>query len=164
MASIRKARIEDIQGLLDCQAIVLESLRGVLPNQFIEYEIRWLCAPDRKDVIEKAIEEKNMIILVGEEAGSIVGFAQGRVDRGGTSWLAYMGVIPAYRGMGIARELVNRYITESRAKGARKVSLFSAPELKPAIKLYVEMGFSTEGKIRRHIHGVDLVQYSKFLE
>lgn len=164
MADIRKARIEDIRGILNCQEQVLESLRGILPAKFIDYEIESLCGPDGGDALGKAIEEKNTIVLVAVEAGSLVGFAQGRVDRGGTSWLAYMGVIPAYRRRGIARELVKRYITESQARGAHKVSLYTAPELRPAINLYTEMGFIAEGKKRRHRYGVELIAYSKSLE
>ena len=68
MAIIRKAEIEDVQGLLYCQVQVLESLRNILPNQFLDYESRWLSDPDRRDDLEKAIEEENMIVLVAEEA------------------------------------------------------------------------------------------------
>ncbi len=160
---IREARIEDTQNLLGCQIQVLESLRGVLPIQFIEQQMRWLYRSDRKSALENAIKEKNNIILVAEEAESIVGFAQGRVNRQGTSWLAYMGVIPTYRRKGIGRELTKRYLIESQARNAHKVSLYTVAELRPAIKLYVELGFSKGDKIRRH-KNVDLIEYSRSLK
>lgn len=163
MVMIRKARIEDTQSLLGCQAQVLESLRGVLPIQFLEHQMRWLSHSDRKSALENAIKEKNNIVLVAEEAESIVGFAQGRVNRDGTSWLAYMGVIPTYRRRGIGMELTKRYLIESQASGARKVSLYTAAELRPAIKLYVELGFIKGSKMRHH-KNVDLIEYSRSLK
>ena len=164
MARVRAAEVEDIRGLMDCQAQVLESLRGVLPTQFIEYQISWLLTSVGGDGPEKMIEGRNTIVLVADEEGSIVGFAQGKVDGGGTSWLAYMGVIPAYRRRGIARELVERFLTESRTMGAHRVSLYTAPELGAAIKLYTGMGFNAEGRMRRHRYGVVLIRYSRSLD
>lgn len=164
MNRVRRAKAEDVQGLVECQAQVLESLRGMLPARFIEAELDWLRAPDREDDIVEAIEAGSMIALVAEEAGSIVGFAQGKVDRGGTSWLAYLGVAPAFRRRSVARELVEGFIAESRARGARRVNLYAAQELEPAIRLYADMGFGTDGRIRRSRHGVDLRVYSKTLD
>ena len=164
MVRVRVAEVEDIRGLMDCQAQVLESLRGVLPTQFIEYQISWLRTSVGGDGPEKMIEGRNTIGLVAEEAGSIVGFAQGKVDGGGTSWLAYMGVIPAFRRRGVARALVERFLTESRTMGAQKVSLYTAPELGPAIKLYTGMGFNAESRTRHHRYGVDLILYSRSLD
>jgi len=164
MVGIRKARVEEIESLLSCQAQVLESLRDILPTNFIEYQMSWLCGSDAEDALETAIKEKNTIGLVAEEAGQIVGFAQGRVNRVGTSWLAYMGVIPTYRRRGIGRELTLSFLSESRSRGAHKVSLYTAKELKPAIKLYVGLGFFRECRTRRHKYGVDLIEYNRSLE
>jgi len=164
MVRVRVAEVEDIRGLMDCQAQVLESLRGVLPTQFIEYQISWLRTSVGGDGPEKMIEGRNTIVLVAEEAGSIVGFAQGKVDGGGTSWLAYMGVIPSSRRRGIARALVERFLTESRTMDAHRVSLYTAPELGAAIKLYTGMGFITDGRVRRRRFGVDLILFSKSLD
>jgi ribosomal protein S18 acetylase RimI-like enzyme len=164
MVGIRKARVEEVENLLSCQAQVLESLRGMLPTHFIEYQMRWLRGSDVEDALETAIEGKNTIVLVAEDAKSIVGFAQGRVNKGGTSWLAYMGVIPAYRRRGIGRELTKSFLTESRSRGAHKVSLYTAKELKPAINLYIGLGFVRKGTTRRHNYGVDLIEYSRSLE
>ncbi|MFQ6054322.1 MAG: GNAT family N-acetyltransferase [Candidatus Bathyarchaeia archaeon] len=164
MARVRRAGAGDIRGLMDCQVQVLESLRGVLPTPFIEHEMGGLRGRGREDALEKAIGEEDTIVLVAEEGGTIVGFAQGKVDRGGTSWLAYMGVAPAFRRRGIARELVRRFIAESRARGAHTVSLYTAPELRPAIRLYTEMGFTPAGRMRRSRYGVALIEYSKPLD
>ena len=164
MTSIRKATLRDIQGLLDCQASVWESLRDVLPTPWIEDEIERSHHPDVKDILRKIITDPTRITLVAEENNAIVGFAFGRTDKGGLSWLSFMGISPTHRRQGIGHKLVQNYLTESKIKGAQKVSLNTAPELKPAVKLYVDMGFIFEGLMKRHRYGVDLIIFSRFLE
>ena len=162
--SIRRAKVDDFQGMVKCQERVWESLRDVLPKTWVENEIQRIHRSDVKDVLLKNIKDPTRIMLVAEEDGGIVGFAMGRTDESGLSWLSFMGVSPTHRRRGIGRGLVQKYLEESRLKGARKVSLNTAPQLKPAVKLYVESGFMPEGFLRRHRYGVDLIIYSKFLE
>lgn len=163
MTGVRMAKAEDVQGMLDCMSTVWESLRDVLPIAWIDYEIENIRRPDAEDRLRKVITDPTRITLVAEEDG-VVGFALGRTDKSGLSWLSFMGVSPAHRRRGIGRGLVQRYLEESRLRGAHKVSLNTAPELKPAVKLYVGMGFLPEGLMRRHRYGVDLIVYSRFLE
>ena len=68
-----------------------------------------------------------------------------------------------HRRKGIARALVEKFMEESRSRDAAKVTLFTSPTLKPAVKLYAEMGFVPEGFLSRHRLGVDMIVYSKFL-
>jgi len=163
MTSIRKATLRDIQDLLDCQASVWESLRDVLPTPWIEDEIARSHHPDVKGILRKIITDPTRITLVAEENHTIIGFALGRTDKSGLSWLSFMGVCPTHRRQGIGHKLVQVYLTESKVKGAHKVSLNTAPDLKPAVKLYVDMGFMFEGLMKRHRYGVDLIIFSKFL-
>lgn len=161
---ISGAKVDDIQGLLDCFTRVWESLRSMLPEPWIEDEIESIRQPDAKDRLQNVITNPTRITLVAEEEGQIVGFALGRTQKSGLSWLSFMGVSPTHRRRGIGKRLVQKYLEESRLKGAYKVSLNTAPELKPAMKLYTEMGFVPEGLLRRHRYGVDHIIYSKFLE
>lgn len=126
--------------------------------------MRWLCGSDVVDALKQAIEGKNTIVLVAEDAGQIVGFPQGRVNKGGSSWLSYMGVIPAYRRRGVSRKLTRSFLNESRSSGAHKVSLYTAKELMPTIKLYVGLGFVRECRMRRHKYGVDLIEYDRSID
>ena len=103
-------------------------------------------------------------MLVAEEEGMMVGHVQGRVRSGGYSWLGFMGVSPNLWRQGIGRTLLHGFIEESRKSGCTKVSLDTAPCLKPAIKLYADVGFIPEGYMRNHMHGLDLIFYSLFLE
>jgi ribosomal protein S18 acetylase RimI-like enzyme len=74
-----------------------------------------------------------------------------------------MGVTPNYRRKGIGRSLMEEYIKESKLKEAHKVSLNTTTTLKPAIRLYIELGFIPEGFLRKHARGTDIIIYSKFL-
>jgi len=164
MTSIRKSTLRDIQGLLECQARVWESLRDVLPTPWIEDEIARSHHSGVKSILRKIITDPTRITLVAEENHTLVGFALGRTDKSGLGGLSFMGVRPTPRRQGIGHKLVQAYLTKSKMKGAHKISLNTAPDLKPAVKLYVDMGFMFEGLMKRHRYGVDLIIFSKFLE
>ncbi len=93
----------------------------------------------------------------------IVGFALGKIDRGGTSWLTFLGVLPSFRKMGIGEALLKEFIRKSRLRAAKRVSLFTAVELEPALSLYIKNGFSTDGVPRYQDYGVNLYRYEKTL-
>ncbi|MDH5361971.1 MAG: GNAT family N-acetyltransferase [Aigarchaeota archaeon] len=163
MANVRIATVEDIRGLMDCHTLVWQSLGEVLPADWIQEEIDLVHRTEAEEMLRRVIEDPERITLVAVEEGKIVGFAMGRSDKSSLSWLSFMGVSSSHRRRGIGRGLVQKYVEESRLRGARKVSLNTAPELEPAVKLYVDMGFIPEGLLRRHRYGMDLIVYSKFL-
>jgi GNAT superfamily N-acetyltransferase len=164
MVIIRDACDEDIQGFIECYSKVWKSFRGILPEQWVEEVIKEADQPIFSETIRSAIANPDRILLVAEKDGKIVGHAQGRVNRGGYSWLGFMGVSPDLWRQGIGRTLLHGFIEESRKSGCIKVSLNTAPCLKPAIKLYADVGFIPEGYMRNHMHGLDLIFYSLFLE
>ena len=161
---IRDVCDEDVQGFIDCYLKVWKSFRGILPEQWVEEVIKEAGRPSFQENIRSAIADPDRILLVAEKDGEIVGHAQGRVNRGGYSWLGFMGVSPDHRRQGIGRALLNGFIEESRRSGCTKVSLDTAPCLKPAVKLYADTGFIPEGYMRNHMHGLNLIFYSLFLE
>ena len=161
---IRDACDEDVQGFIDCYSKVWKSFRGILPEQWVEKVIEEAGQPLFQEKIRSAIANTDRILLVAEKDGEIVGHAQGRVNRGGYSWLGFMGVSPDHRRRGIGRALLHKFIEESRKSGCTKVSLNTAPCLKPAVKLYADMGFIPEGYMRNHMHGLDYIFYSLFFD
>jgi ribosomal protein S18 acetylase RimI-like enzyme len=160
---IRDVRDDDIQGFIQCYQEIWESLRGILPNQYVEETIQEASQSVLSERIRAAIVDPRRIMLVAEEGGEIVGLAQGRTNKGGYSWLGFMGVSPDRRRRGVAKGLLKEFIKQSRESGCTKVSLDTAPILKPAIKFYTEAGFIPEGYMRNHMHGLDLIFYSLFL-
>jgi GNAT superfamily N-acetyltransferase len=73
-----------------------------------------------------------------------------------------MGVKMPYRGKGIGRSLLNRFICEVRIRGASKVSLDTDPSLLPAIMLYESEGFKRQGMVVTP-RGLELILFSKSL-
>jgi ribosomal protein S18 acetylase RimI-like enzyme len=160
---VRNASDDDIPGFVECYSRIWESLRGILSDTFVGKATEDLDQKVFSDRIRAAIADPARIMLVAEEGEEIVGLAQGRTNKGGYSWLGFMGVSPDYRRRGAARGLLHEFIRQSRESGCTKVSLNTAPILKPAIKLYAEAGFIPEGYLRNHMHGLDLIFYSLFL-
>ena len=164
LARIRRASDEDIHGFIECYSEVWKSFQGILPEQWVEEVIEEIGRPSFSESIRSSIASLDRILLVAEKDGKIVGHVQGRVNEGGYSWLGFMGVLPEKRRQGIGRALLKGFIEESKRSGCTKVSLNTAPCLKPAIKLYVDVGFIPDGYMRNHMHGLDLIFYSLFLE
>jgi ribosomal protein S18 acetylase RimI-like enzyme len=161
---IRGMRAGDIEGYLDCEARVWESLRGVLPDEFVERNLRWGRREGVVDAWLRVLGDPEWIVLVALEGGSVVGVVQGRVDWSRLSSLGFLGVDEGYRRRGIGRGLVEGFVEESRGRGAAKVTLDTSPALRGAVKLYAEMGFVPEGFLKGHRLGVDMIVYSLFLE
>ena len=83
-----------------------------------------------------------------EDRGRIVGeanahLAGGRADLG-------MQVAAAYRGLGVGTVLVTAIVDWARANRAHKLTLQVWPHNKDARSLYEHLGFSEEGRLRRH--------------
>ena len=160
---IQKMRKEDIQGYIDCESRIWESLKGNMPEEFIERNLSWIKRDGAKDAWMRVIDDPNWIVLVAVDEGSVIGMIQGRVDWSRLSSLGFLGVDDRHRRKGIAKTLLDSYTEESKNKGAEKISLYTSPTLKPAVKLYAERGFIPEGFLSRHRLGVDMIIYSKFL-
>jgi ribosomal protein S18 acetylase RimI-like enzyme len=161
---IRKMRKEDIEDYVDCETRIWETLRDYLPEEYVDRNLNWIRRQGVRDAWARVIDDPNWILLVAEEGDSIVGMAQGRVDWSRLVNLGFLGVDESHRRRGIARSLMEKFIEKSDKLGAAKITLDTAPTLKPAVKLYADMGFVPEGFLRRHRLGVDIIIFSKFLE
>ena len=77
-----------------------------------------------------------------EEAGQIVGLVlSGRQGTTKTWEVNIVGVVPEYRGQGIARQLLTRSLDDLRERGADKVVLGVIDRNVPAYSLYTSVGF-----------------------
>lgn len=163
MVEIMNVGVEDLEQLLDCERSVWESFRGILPDEFLEEELRRFESEEVKESMMRFLKDPNAIVLVAKEEGQVVGFARGSV-RAGVSHLGLIGVRVEWRKRGVGSSLLKEYIERSKQKRAHKVCLLTSVNLEPAIRLYVKAGFVPEGFLRRHYYGVDMIFYSKFLE
>jgi ribosomal protein S18 acetylase RimI-like enzyme len=65
-----------------------------------------------------------------------------------------MGLLPAYRGQGIGRRLLERTLETARATGLTRVELTVREDNPSAIALYEKLGFAAEG-LQRNAFKVD---------
>jgi GNAT superfamily N-acetyltransferase len=80
-------------------------------------------------------------IFLAESEGQIVGTVGLVKETSDVYELVKMGVLPASRGKGIGRLLIDKCILTAREAGAKKIYLFSNSQLQHAISLYREFGF-----------------------
>ncbi len=152
---------EGLQDFINCYIQVFKSLYGILPGYYVTNQIDEATRKGFYDKMDEELSNANSIMLVAVENDVIKGIAWGRIVDS-SSWLAFMGVEPSSRGKGIGRALLNRFIDESREKGAKKIRLNTHPALTAAISLYEHMGFIREGPLVNP-HGLELMLYGKEL-
>ena len=163
MVIVRRADEGDISGYLECYEKVWKSFKGILPEQYVNDVLTIIKQPKFRDNAKTQLDSPDRLLLVAEEEGEVIGHAEGRLNKGGYAWLGFMGVSPENRRKGIGKALLSDFICEAKSYGCTKVSLNTAPCLKPAIKLYTDMGFIPEGYMRNHMHGLDYIVFSYFV-
>jgi N-acetylglutamate synthase-like GNAT family acetyltransferase len=81
------------------------------------------------------------VIYLAEDNGTIIGSAALIHEHDGIYELAKMTVVPAWRGKGVSKLLLEKCIDTARTLGAKKIALFSNDQLQTAIALYQQYGF-----------------------
>lgn len=96
----------------------------------------------------RELERPEIILLVAEQAGSVLGYAYAGLE--GTDYMALRGpagmlydlvVDPARRGEGIGRALLDAAVTALVARGAPRVVLSTAERNDAAQRLFASAGF-----------------------
>ena len=163
MSEVRIVTVNDFEELLKCYIEIWESLREWLPDSFVDAELEHVHQTERQERFKQRIKSRDGIFLVAEEDNEIVGVALGQ-ESGGVCTIGFLGAKKEHRRKGVGTGLLDRFVKEAKKRKAHKVSLRTSPNLLPAVKLYVNNGFIPEGFLRKHIHGLDVIVYSKFLE
>lgn len=94
------------------------------------------------------LDEPNIIILVAERDGEVIGYTYAGVEgndymslRGPAGVLYDIVVDPAHRGQGVGRMLLDATIDALKARGAPRVVLSTAERNAPAQRLFDRAGF-----------------------
>jgi GNAT superfamily N-acetyltransferase len=76
-----------------------------------------------------------------------------------------MAVVPAARGNGVGRRLLDEVVRFAEASGARRLSLSTTPFLEAAIRLYAACGFTVvPGEGPSDLHGTPLLTMERVLK
>jgi ribosomal-protein-alanine N-acetyltransferase len=108
-------------------------------------EIERLCfsVPWSLEAVRKGLENSLDTWLVLEEEGDILGYCVFRVIAG-EGELLRIAVLPAYRGRGLSKKLMDQLVDFSRKKGVKSFSLEVRESNKNARSLYKTYGFEEE--------------------
>lgn len=142
--NVREATAHDVEACLD----LLETVVG---------EGIWLGAQppfdraDRRERMLADLADDRSLALVAEDpaTGRVVGHLGLRVAPYGVADFG-MCVAPDHRRQGVGRALVSEAVAAARRLGAHKVTLQVWPHNGPARRLYRQLGFVDEGRLRRH--------------
>ena len=80
-------------------------------------------------------------IYLAKAGDDVIGTAGLANDGNSVFELVKMAVIPAFRGKGISKMLLEKCLSKARELNASKIFLYSNSQLKPAISLYKKYGF-----------------------
>jgi RimJ/RimL family protein N-acetyltransferase len=137
---IRTARIKDIDGVWHCVDVVARE-RAYLG--FLE-------GPPPKDsrAFWRGLIEKDFPFEIAVDQGGVVGWCDiAPIPRPVFSHIGSlgMGLLPAYRGIGIGRRLLEAALARARGRGIERVELHVFSDNVRARHLYESVGFIVEG-------------------
>ncbi|PWT71813.1 MAG: GNAT family N-acetyltransferase [Bacteroidetes bacterium] len=96
------------------------------------------------DHLYELFQEKNSRYFVAETDGTILGGAGIFPSPGldvDTCELVKMYLLPAVRGIGLGRSLIQKCIEFAKSRGFRHIYIETMPELKKAMEVYEKFGF-----------------------
>jgi N-acetylglutamate synthase-like GNAT family acetyltransferase len=149
---IRRAFLEDAS-----------AIASVLYESFAEYESSYtpegfaVTVSNPEQVRERIKEELVWLALKDEK---IVGTV-GAVPKAGALYVRSMAVIPAGRGSGIGRKLLERVEEFAAERGFKRMFLSTTPFLARAIRLYERFGFRRSDEGPHDLFGTPLFTMMK---
>jgi mycothiol synthase len=98
----------------------------------------------RAQIAEPGVSKEGYLFAVDHSTGREIGTSRGRVDMVGGRPLGYIGtvgVLPEYRGRGIAEALVKQTLVYLASVGMHSATLFVEDHNSPARRLYDKLGW-----------------------
>ena len=143
---IRGAAPADIPAIGRLGALLVRSHHDLDPERFIAATS--LTAHGYGSFLGTQLDEPNVIILVAERDGEVVGYTYAGVE--GTDYMSLRGpagvlydivVDPAHRGQGVGRMLLDATLEALKSRGAPRVVLSTAERNPSAQRLFDRAGF-----------------------
>ncbi len=141
--------------------------RDILPEEDTQaVQIEEICFPPNEACSEKMMKDRiakapeMFLVAIDQKTGKIAGFLNGLSTKeeefrdefftdaslydpeGKNVMLLGLDVLPEYRGHGLAREIVSRYLQREQERGRKKIILTC---LESKIRMYEKMGFQNDG-------------------
>jgi ribosomal protein S18 acetylase RimI-like enzyme len=144
--SIRAAEHDDLRAVGRLGALLVRIHHDLDPHRFFAATAE--TERGYASFLAGQLGDPEVVILVAETAGEVIGYAYGTVEgydymslRGPAGILHDVVVNPDHRGRGVGRTLLEATATELEARGAPRVVLSTASRNEAAQRLFARAGF-----------------------
>jgi GNAT superfamily N-acetyltransferase len=152
---IRRAGLQDAEGILDCLRAAFEPYReSYTPPAFADTVLS-------AETIRQRMADMSLFVAVGP-TGEIVGTVGGKVAGADEGHIRGMAVRPDHLGVGTGQGLLEAVETELRRRGCSRISLDTTEPLGRAVRFYERNGYRPSGVVR-DFFGMRLLEYVKTL-
>jgi len=141
--------------MIDLRAVDRGAVHATFTEAFADYAMTSAGLTEERLLLRM---EKNAIaydVSVGAyDDGRMVGFTLIGVDSWGGAVTAYdagTGIVPAFRGQGLARRMFDRALPALRDRGVERFSLEVLQQNQPAIRAYKKSGFEITRELRSYV-------------
>ncbi|HEX2180164.1 MAG TPA: GNAT family N-acetyltransferase [Actinomycetota bacterium] len=139
--SIREAALNELDGLVQVVIDAYSQFTEYLPPGFVD---------EYREEVAGVLGNPNTQVLVAEDGGATAGtlafYPDGRFyhESVPAEWacLRTLAVLPAYRGRGIGRALMDESVSRARALGRSQMLLHTLPFMAAARALHERVGFT----------------------
>jgi RimJ/RimL family protein N-acetyltransferase len=146
---VREARAEDAEGIIaHIKRVADEPNNGIAMSSADEFK---MTLEEETELIKKAAESDNMLMVVAEADGEIIALANCFGGDRGYQWTLSLGITVRreWRGRGVGRAVMQYMIDWCRANSSvHRLELWVFPDNPVAIHLYEKLGFEHEGNRR----------------
>ncbi len=133
-------------------------LHGILYSEEYNYGIEFeTYVGDGLTEFYKNYNPKKSRVWIAEHNDKIIGFLL-LMDRGSSAQLRYFLIMPAYRGIGLGKKLMNLYMDFLKSSGYRHSYLWTTQELTSAASLYKKSGFVLTEELESTTFGKKLTE------
>jgi ribosomal protein S18 acetylase RimI-like enzyme len=151
---IRKATLEDANGVADCLISAFEPYRAAYTREAFSDTV-----PSVSEIRRRLVE---MELFVAVSDGRVVGTVGFKLVDKEEGHLRGMAVHPEHQGRAVAQLLLDTVEGEIRQRQCSRISLDTTEPLKRAISFYEKAGFRFSGRVG-DFFGMPLFEYIKVL-
>ena len=143
--NIKEATIENLKDIQDLNLALFKKEHNEYDDTL---NLNWTFGKEGTDYFKKRIIEDNGYALVAESDGKIVGYLVGAISKAEfyrtiskIAEVENMLILEEYRSKGIGNELMDKFFSWCKSKGADRIKVVASAQNIKAINFYKKNGF-----------------------